>query len=133
MAECQTAMIDALFSDSNYVASKKMLDVNVLRHEAIASNLANVETPNYKRLDVSPSFESQLSRAVSDRDAGQISSLQPELTVDTQANAGRMDGNTVQLEDEMLKLNQNMVEHSLETQLVSAKLATMRMAITGKD
>src|SRR5271170_5598731 len=111
-------MIDALFSDSNYVASKKMLDVNVLRHEAIASNLANVETPNYKRLDVSPSFESQLSQAVSDRDAGQISSLQPELAVDTQANAGRMDGNTVQLENEMLKLNQNMVEHSLETQLV---------------
>jgi len=126
-------MIDALFSDSNYVASKKMLDVNVLRHEAIASNLANVETPNYKRMDVSPSFESQLSQAVSDRDAAQISGLQPELTVDTQANAGRMDGNTVQLENEMLKLNQNMVEHSLETQLVSSQLATLRMAITGKD
>ena len=58
------AMIDALFGDSNYVAAKKMLDVNVLRHEAIASNIANVETPNYKRLDVAPSFESQLSQAV---------------------------------------------------------------------
>lgn len=110
-----------------------MLDVNVLRHEAIASNLANVETPNYKRLDVSPSFESQLSQAVAGRDAEQISGLQPELTVDSQANAGRMDGNTVQLETEMLKLNQNTVEHSLETQLVSAALAKMRMAITGKD
>jgi hypothetical protein len=47
-------MIDALFTDSDYVAAKKMLDVTVLRHQAIASNLANVETPNYKRLDVSP-------------------------------------------------------------------------------
>jgi flagellar basal-body rod protein FlgB len=55
-------MIEALFSDSNYLAAKRMLDVTVLRHEAIASNLANVETPNYKRLDVSPSFalETQL-------------------------------------------------------------------------
>jgi flagellar basal-body rod protein FlgB len=126
-------MIDALFGDSNYVAAKKMLDVNVLRHEAIASNIANVETPNYKRLDVSPSFESQLSQAVASRDAAQIAGLQPELAVDTQAISGRSDGNTVQLETEMLKLNQNMVEHSLETQLVSATLLKMRLAITGKS
>ena len=126
-------MIDALFGDSNYVASKKMLDVNVLRHEAIASNLANIETPNYKRMDVSPSFESQLSQAVSARDPAQITSLQPELAVDTQAKSGRADGNTVQLENEMLKLNQNMVEHSLETELVSASLGKMRLAITGKN
>jgi len=57
-------MIDALFNQPNYLAAKKMLDVTVLRHEAIASNLANVEVPNYKRLDVSPSFESQLAQAV---------------------------------------------------------------------
>ena len=127
------AMIDALFGDSNYVAAKKMLDVNVLRHEAIASNIANVETPNYKRLDVSPSFESQLSQAVASREAAQIAGLQPELAVDNQAISGRTDGNTVQLETEMLKLNQNMVEHSLETQLVSSQLLKMRLAITGKS
>jgi flagellar basal-body rod protein FlgB len=126
-------MIDALFGDSNYVAVKKMLDVNVLRHEAIASNIANVETPNYKRLDVSPSFESQLSQAVASRDVTQISALQPELAVDTQSVSGRSDGNTVQLESEMLKLNQNTVEHALETQLVSASLMKMRLAITGKS
>ena len=126
-------MIDAIFGDSYYVAAKKMLDVNVLRHQAIASNIANVETPNYKRLDVSPSFESQLSQAVSSQDAGKIAGLQPQLSVDTQAVSGRSDGNTVQLEDEMLKLNQNTVEHALETQLVSAQLARMRLAITGKN
>jgi flagellar basal-body rod protein FlgB len=126
-------MIDALFGNSNYLAAKKMLDANVLRHEAIASNLANIETPNYKRLDVAPSFESQLSQAVSTQNNEQISSLQPQLTVDGSANAGRSDGNTVQLESEMLKLNQNMVEHSLETQLVSSQLLKMRSAITGKS
>jgi flagellar basal-body rod protein FlgB len=126
-------MIDALFGNSNYLAAKKMLDANVLRHEAIASNLANIETPNYKRLDVAASFESQLSQAVSSQSGDQISSLQPQITVDSSANSGRSDGNTVQLENEMLKLNQNMVEHSLETQLVSSELLKMRTAITGKD
>ena len=125
-------MISALFGDSNYLAAKRMLDVTVLRHEAIASNLANVETPNYKRLDVSPSFENQLQQAVASRDPAQIEAVQPFLAVDGQANAGRSDGNTVQLESELLKLNQNMVEHSLETQLVSGALMKMRLAITGK-
>jgi flagellar basal-body rod protein FlgB len=125
-------MINALFGDSNYLAAKRMLDVTVLRHEAIASNLANLETPNYKRLDVSPTFESQLKQAVASKDPAQIEGLQPSLGVDMSANSGRSDGNTVQLESELLKLNQNMVEHSLETQLVSSSLSTMRLAITGK-
>jgi flagellar basal-body rod protein FlgB len=125
-------MIDALFTSSDYVAAKKMLDVSVLRHQAIASNLANIETPNYKRLDVSPSFESQLSQAVASQNPEAIASLQPQLGVDAGAISGRADGNTVLLETEMLKLNQNTVENTLETQLVSSSLAHMRMAITGK-
>jgi flagellar basal-body rod protein FlgB len=52
--------------------------------------------------------------------------------VDTGAISGRSDGNTVQLETEMLKLNQNTVENALETQLVSGSLARLRLAITGK-
>jgi flagellar basal-body rod protein FlgB len=125
-------MIDALFTNSDYVAAKKMLDVTLLRQQAIASNLANIETPNYKRLDVSPSFEAQLRQAVAGQNPGEIASMQPELAVDMGAISGRSDGNTVQLETEMLKLNQNTVENALETQLVSGSLARMRLAITGK-
>jgi flagellar basal-body rod protein FlgB len=126
-------MIDALFGNANYVAAKKMLDVNVLRHDAIASNLANIETPNYKRLDVSASFESQLQQAVASGDPAKIDAMKPALTVDYSANSGRSDGNTVTLEDELLRLNQNVVEHALGTQLVSGSLSNLRMAITGKS
>ena len=127
-------MIDALFGDSNYVAAKKMLDVNVLRHEAIASNMANVETPNYKRLDVSPSFESPVEPGCCEpgcrRKSPDCSRSWPWIV---RPFPGARDGNTVQLETEMLKLNQNMVEHALETQLVSSQLMRMRLAITGKN
>lgn len=125
-------MIDALFNQPTYVAAKKMLDATVLRQEAIASNLSNLETPNYKRLDVAPSFEAQLSRAVKSGDATQITGLQPKLAVDASAFSGRNDGNTVTLESEMLKLNQNTFEDALETQLISSSLAKLRLAITGK-
>jgi flagellar basal-body rod protein FlgB len=126
-------MIDAIFNQPSYLAAKKMLDVTVLRQEAIASNLSNLETPNYKRLDVSKSFEAQLSQAVGSQDTAKISSLQPSLSVDPSAVSGRSDGNTVTLESEMLKLNQNTVEDALETQLISESLAKMRLAITGKS
>jgi len=127
------AMIDALFSNPNYTAAKVLLDATVMRHEAIASNIANVETPNYKRLDVAPSFESQLQHAVASKDSNQIAATQPTLAVDNSAISSRGDGNTVTLENEMLKLNQNSVEDALETQLVSGSLMKMRLAITGKN
>jgi flagellar basal-body rod protein FlgB len=126
-------MIDALFSDSTYLSAKKMLDVSAMRQEAIASNLANIETPNYKRLDVSPTFESQLSQAVASGESTQINGLQPQLAVDTQALSGRSDGNNVELDQELLKLNQNTVEHALETQMVNSLMTRMRMAVTGKS
>ncbi|MGA3181460.1 MAG: flagellar basal body protein [Verrucomicrobiota bacterium] len=126
-------MIDALFNQPAYLAAKKMLDATVLRQEAIASNLSNLETPNYKRLDVSPTFESQLSQAVGGQDAAKITGLKPSLAVDTTAVSGRSDGNTVTLESEMLKLNQNTVEDALETELIGISLANMRLAITGKS
>jgi flagellar basal-body rod protein FlgB len=127
------AMIDALFSQTNYVATKKMLDATALRHEAIASNIANLETPGYKRLDVAPNFNQELSRALAGQDPSDITKLQPTLAVDTTATSSTRDGNTVQLENELVQLNQNTLAHTLETQLVSSSLAKLRLAITGNN
>ena len=125
-------MIDALFSQPNYVAAKKMLDATALRQDAIASNLANLETPNYKRMDLAPSFSAELQRAVGTPDnSSTISSLQPTLAVDASATSSNRDGNTVQLESELLNLNQNSFAHALETQLVTGNMLHLRMAITG--
>ncbi|HWH71002.1 MAG TPA: flagellar basal body rod protein FlgB [Candidatus Sulfotelmatobacter sp.] len=126
-------MIEALFSQPNYLAAKKTLDAVALRQEAIASNLANLETPGYKRLDLAPSFQTELQRACATRDAQQLGSLQPALAPDATAVANSRDGNTVHLEHEMAQLNQNTLIHSLETQLVSGSLLRLRMAITGKS
>ncbi len=126
-------MIEGLFNQTNYVAAKKMLDVTAMRHEAIASNLAHIETPNYKRLDVAPNFATELRQAVASKDVGQIHSVNPRLAVDSTAVASRKDGNTVQLESELLKLNKNFVEHQLETQLVTGAMLKLRLAITGRS
>ena len=125
-------MIEALFNQPNYLAAKKTLDAVTLRQEAINNNLANLETPGYKRVDLAPSFEKELEKATAANDGQQISSLNPSLSVDPTAKPSGKDGNTVQLEQELMRMNQNAMTHSMETQMVSNMLAKMRMAITGK-
>jgi flagellar basal-body rod protein FlgB len=125
-------MIEALFNQPNYLTAKKTLDAVALRQEAINNNLANLETPGYKRVDLAPNFEQELAKASASNDSQQIASLSPSLAVDTTATAGSKDGNTVHLEQELMKMNQNAVTHSLETQMVSNMLAKMRLAINGQ-
>jgi len=124
-------MIEALFNQPDYLAAKKQLDAIALREDAIASNIANLETPGYKRLDVAPAFNSELQRACAEGDSQQIAALQPQLAVDPNATPVSPDGNTVSLENELLEMNKNSLANTLETQLITTDFYRLRMAITG--
>jgi flagellar basal-body rod protein FlgB len=122
-----------LFNQPGYLGAKRMLDATVKRHEAIAANIANAETPHYKRVDLAPSFRAELQSALASQNAGQLASLRPQLAADPQALPVNRDGNTVNLEHELVELGQNTLQHAVETQLVNASLLKLRMAITGKS
>ena len=126
-------MIEGLFNQPSYLAAKKTLDAVAVRQEAIASNIANLETPGYKRVDLAPTFRAELDRACASGDASQIAALKPTLAVDPTALPNSRDGNTVSLENEMMQLNQNVMTHTLETQMLSSMLMRLKMAITGKS
>ena len=126
-------MIEGLFNQPNYLAAKKTLDAVAVRQEAIATNIANLETPGYKRVDLSPSFRTELDHACASNDPQQLAALKPALAEDSTAVANSRDGNTVSLENEMMQLNQNTMTHALETQMVSGMLFRLKMAITGKS
>lgn len=126
------SMIEALFSQPNYLAAKKSLDMVQLRAEAIANNIGNLETPGYKRLDVAKAFTTELDRACAARDTRALASLRPTLTADPNAVPVGPDGNTVNLESELIELNKNDLAHALETQLLTGSLMRLRLAITGK-
>ena len=125
-------MIDGLFNNAGYLTAKKLLDATVLRHDAIAANLANLETPNYKRLDLAPAFSTELRQALATGDLTQLTAMQPKLEVDPTAIASH-DGNTVSMESELLQLQQNSVAHAVESQLITASLLRLRTAITGRS
>lgn len=127
-------MIELVANNANYQLARRLLDASVLRHEAIASNIANVETPGYRRLDVAPDFQSAL-RARFARGAttpGDLAALQPRLAEDRSVRSVRADGNSVELETELLALSRNRVEHEFLSDLVGSNIKQLRMAISGR-
>ena len=126
-------MVDPIFQSDNYLLARRLLDASVLRQEAIASNIANAETPGYRRLDVSKDFASELRARI---EAGDLSAkaqaLRPSLVQDTTARSIRPDGNNVELERELLEMNRNSVDHQFLTEVVSRNIKQLKMAITGR-
>lgn len=127
------AMIDPIFQTDNYQLARKLLDAAVLRQEAIATNVANAETPGFRRLDLAPDFATQLKSRMAAGDFGRTAdTVRPTLAEDQTARAVRPDGNTVEIEREMLMLNRNTVEFDYLSELVSSNIKQLKMAITGR-
>ncbi len=126
-------MIDPIFHSDNYQLARKLLDGAVLRHEAIATNIANAETPGFRRVDLAPDFATQLKSQMAAGNFGRNSdSIRPTLAEDLSARSVRPDGNSVEIERELMMMNRNAVEHEFLTNIVSNNLKQLKMAITGR-
>jgi flagellar basal-body rod protein FlgB len=127
-------MIDPIFQSDTYQLARRLLDAAALRHEAIATNVANAETPGFRRLDVDPDFAAQLRTQMQ---AGGLrrrpAVIQPQLVEDPRARSVRPDGNTVEIERELLAMARNTVEHDYLSTIVSNNLKQLKMAITGRS
>lgn len=125
-------MIDPIFQTDNYQLARKLLDATVLRNDAIATNVANAETPGFRRLDIAPDFATQLKTRMAAGDFAQTAqSIRPQLAEDQTARSVRPDGNTVEIERELLAMNRNSVEYDYLTEVVSSNLKQLKLAITG--
>jgi len=114
--------------DLTLLSLEKMLDTATLRHKAIANNLANANTPGYRRRIVS--FDDHLAKAIAARDPGALRSWRPKVTTSSEA-ALSPDGNNVSLERELADLMKNSLVYSTCAQLLSARLAAYKAAISG--
>ncbi|MFM7215207.1 MAG: flagellar basal body rod protein FlgB [Verrucomicrobiota bacterium] len=125
-------MTEALFGGVNYQAAKKGLDACVERQRALAANIANLETPGYRRLEVPHAFQQSLRDAVRRQDGDSIAALRPRASVDTMATPKSPDGNTVNLTDELMAIQENGLEHGLHVQLINGRMSRLRAAISGR-
>ena len=121
-------------SDVTSKSLAKTLDASALRQRAISNNIANVETPGYKRSYVA--FEDELrtimngdSPTISDRQA--LNELEPISQTDM-ASPARSDGNNVNIDAEIADLAKNSLKYKALATILEARGAMLRAAIQGR-
>lgn len=124
-------MIDKIFSSPSYDGSKVMMDVAITRQEIFSSNLGNIETPGFKRLELSKDFTKVFAEAMK---AGKPASVQmPTVATDLFSPSQKKDGNNVVLQDELLAMNKNGAEYETMVDFINGSMRTLRMAIQGRS
>ena len=98
------------------------------RNKVISHNIANVNTPNYQRLDVE--FERLLSRELQAGESATSANVKPTI-VNTPGLPNRADGNNVDVDREIGQLNKNAMLQQMYLQLLTTEMNQMRLAIDG--
>lgn len=103
-------MLDKVFEGKNII--HKALDATWLRNQVIAQNIANVDTPGYKRSSVS--FEEQLiqSMSKSDFDKSDVDNIDIKIVKDNANLSTRLDGNNVDIDVESAALAENLIRYN---------------------
>ena len=111
-------------------------DASWKRNEAIANNIANVDTPGYKRQDVE--FDTILQREMRDSryvstDAKvanlDLSRLEGKQYTDSAAFSYRMDGNNVDIDTENTYLASNQIKYTALMTSVNQEFSRLTMVM----
>lgn len=104
----------------------QLLDAASLRHRVISQNVANVNTPGYRRREVV--FEADLAKALAT--PGGATRAKPQVVVAD--GPERVDGNTVDIDREMNDLAKNALLYQAAATIVTSRVASLRSAVTGR-
>ena len=108
----------------------KLMDGAAERQRVLSSNVANVNTPGYRRQGVS--FEAELGALLEKNDTQAIQSVQVQVA-ETMGLPERQDGNNVDIDMEMGMLSKNSLLFQTYAQILSTKIGMMRSAISGNS
>ena len=121
----------------NYVnVLDKAADASWIRNEVISNNIANVDTPNYKRQDVE--FESYLlaqleganSSSLKKTVAGMdLDSLTATIYPDSNSLSYRLDGNNVDIDTENVELASNQLKYQALVSSINNEFSMIKSAM----
>ena len=96
-----------------------------LRQKAISSNIANIETPGYRRFDIR--FEELLAKAIKSGKIN-VNEIEPEI-YKTNNTPIKSNGNDVSLETEVGQMVKNSLLHKTYVRLLNKKYQQLQQAI----
>lgn len=100
-----------------------------LRHNTFASNVANLETPGYRRIDVK--FEELLAKALDSPGAVNLAEIEPQIHRPKQTPV-KANGNDVSLEIEIGNMVKNSLRYKAYVKLLNKKYSQIDLAIDVK-
>lgn len=122
----------------NYInVLNKAADASWIRNEVIANNIANNDTPDYKRQDVV--FESYLQKALSgdgnlDNKVANMNlgKLNATVYTDLKELSYRYDGNNVDISTETANLAENQIRYYTLLDSMTQEFSRIKTALTAK-
>lgn len=130
-------LLDGIF-DKTTPGLEKALDLAWRRGQALASNVANAETPKYRAVDLE--FKSELERAfnVTNTDITKTNPLHmdtgeqgPARLVADLSGATKADGNNVDIDVQMTKLQRNQSDFAEAANILRKQFRVLSQAIRG--
>ncbi len=132
-------MIQNLYGKSSIL--EKSLNASWARNDVISQNLANVDTPKYKRKDIA--FEEILNDSmgrtslegnVTDKrhieiNTRDVNKVEPTLVEDNSNSSMRIDGNNVDIDSEMANLAKNQIKYNALIQMINSNYSKIKNVI----
>ncbi|MDY6894009.1 MAG: flagellar basal body rod protein FlgB [Thermotogota bacterium] len=131
-----------MFDNINFEMIPNTMDALSLRQNVISQNIANYETPGYKRKYVD--FENELQKALSEDSALtlkvnrdqhinntlSLGKIQPNIQIDNSKSL-RDDGNNVDPDMELVRMTQNTLKYNTLSRLMTYAIQRYETAIRG--
>jgi flagellar basal-body rod protein FlgB len=119
---------------------EKALDAALIRNEVISNNIANVNTPGYKKAYVR--FEDQMASAAAEFHIGSLNkdskflpigndmrSIPAPEVIQNPFTSVRKDGNNVDIDVEMAELAKNTIKYNALINQISRQFTSIKSAI----
>lgn len=103
-------VFDRLFTQNRILETA--MQATQYKNQVILNNMANIDTPNYKKKTVE--FESTLSKAIEETKKTGIDhmgTVMPNIKVSAKQNITTLDGNSVDIETEMIDFYKNSTKY----------------------
>jgi flagellar basal-body rod protein FlgB len=115
------------------------LEYTSRRHEVLAKNVANIETPGYRATDVTfddylkPARTGVIDLSLSSNSRPPPAPGDPSMRLVHAADGlAREDGNDVNLDRQMARLAENTLFNHTLVQVLASRFATVKQAISGR-
>jgi flagellar basal-body rod protein FlgB len=105
---------------------ERVLNIRGFYQRLIAGNIANSDTPHYKEKDIdfSKELEKTTEVGLGKRDNYNV------IEKDVQEGIISIDGNTINIEGQIVKLNENSMLYNTTVQIITKKFSMIKYAIS---